>query len=203
MRYAAVFLAAVSVAGAALPSLEPMHWPGSAAAVAAARLPALFEPSLAREDGAEDLISTIAAQAAAQWNPEVLHRTLQQIRVKTQHHDPVFRYHSKAALMSAPERHTATTSFVSAATFLWTGRDPFAYATIPMTSWPHPFPPAKTFAAELEIDPEMNLWLAGAGVTAQLHYDTSHNFFVPVSGRKRVLLLPPAALSRAMCGHVL
>ena len=32
--------------------------------------------------------------------------------------------------------------------------------------------------------------MAGPNVTARVHYDTSHNFYLPVHGRKRFLLLP-------------
>jgi len=36
------------------------------------------------------------------------------------------------------------------------------------------------------------LWLSSPGVTAQLHYDHSHNLFHQIYGKKTVLLLPPA-----------
>ncbi|OQR94603.1 hypothetical protein ACHHYP_20053 [Achlya hypogyna] len=37
------------------------------------------------------------------------------------------------------------------------------------------------------------LWLGGAGVMANLHYDATHNVFHQVTGTKRFLLFPPAA----------
>ena len=37
------------------------------------------------------------------------------------------------------------------------------------------------------------LWIAQPGVTTSWHFDTHVNFFVHLSGRKRVLVLPPAA----------
>jgi hypothetical protein len=41
------------------------------------------------------------------------------------------------------------------------------------------------------------LWLGSAGVTTPLHYDTSHNIFVQLHGRKRASLLPPSRASQA------
>lgn len=41
------------------------------------------------------------------------------------------------------------------------------------------------------------LWLGAAGLTTHLHYDTSDNFFVQVTGHKRFLLFPPSS-SRAL-----
>ena len=38
----------------------------------------------------------------------------------------------------------------------------------------------------------VNLWLSTANVTAQLHYDESHNIFVHVKGKKTFYLLPPS-----------
>ena len=35
--------------------------------------------------------------------------------------------------------------------------------------------------------------MAGTNVTARLHYDTSHNFYVQIQGRKKFVLLPPEA----------
>lgn len=43
---------------------------------------------------------------------------------------------------------------------------------------------------------QVNFWLGMANVTAYTHYDTSHNFHMVVNGRKRFILLPPAAYSR-------
>lgn len=37
----------------------------------------------------------------------------------------------------------------------------------------------------------IGLWLSSPGVLATLHYDTYHNCFVQVAGRKRVVLIPP------------
>ena len=36
-----------------------------------------------------------------------------------------------------------------------------------------------------------NIWMGAPHVTAQLHYDKSHNFFVQVHGTKRFLFFPP------------
>jgi hypothetical protein len=43
---------------------------------------------------------------------------------------------------------------------------------------------------------QVNFWLGGTNVTAYTHYDTSHNFHMVVSGRKRFILFPPRAYSR-------
>jgi hypothetical protein len=41
------------------------------------------------------------------------------------------------------------------------------------------------------------LWLASAGAATPLHYDTSHNVYVQLHGRKRARLLPPSAAAKA------
>lgn len=41
--------------------------------------------------------------------------------------------------------------------------------------------------------PEVNVWMGSRGTTATMHYDTSHNFYVPIEGNKRFLLMPPSA----------
>ena len=38
-----------------------------------------------------------------------------------------------------------------------------------------------------------NVWMAGDGVVAAMHYDVAHNFVLQVQGQKRFELLPPAA----------
>eukprot|EP00047_Mylnosiga_fluctuans_P022790 m.126036 g.126036 ORF g.126036 m.126036 type:complete len:415 (-) comp9387_c0_seq1:975-2219(-) len=45
-------------------------------------------------------------------------------------------------------------------------------------------------------DPETSLWIAGAGVVALGHYDTSYNVYVPLVGDKIFYLEPPAAHRR-------
>jgi hypothetical protein len=42
-----------------------------------------------------------------------------------------------------------------------------------------------------------SIWLASQGAGTPLHYDTSHNFFVQLHGRKRARLLPPSAAAKA------
>lgn len=37
------------------------------------------------------------------------------------------------------------------------------------------------------------LWLSHSGVVTQTHYDTQHNYFLQLQGRKRFLLFPPSA----------
>lgn len=44
---------------------------------------------------------------------------------------------------------------------------------------------------------DMSLWIGRAGVTASAHYDSSHNLFVQIKGRKRFTLAPPET---ARCG---
>lgn len=41
--------------------------------------------------------------------------------------------------------------------------------------------------------PSANLWVAGPGVTTAAHYDSFHNMLVQLSGKKKVVLLPPSA----------
>ena len=42
---------------------------------------------------------------------------------------------------------------------------------------------------------EVNLWAGRSGGCTPLHYDTTNNFLCQVSGRKRLLLLPPSAFA--------
>eukprot|EP00164_Ancoracysta_twista_P002852 GFYU01003795.1.p1 GENE.GFYU01003795.1~~GFYU01003795.1.p1 ORF type:complete len:467 (-),score=58.57 GFYU01003795.1:24-1424(-) len=39
---------------------------------------------------------------------------------------------------------------------------------------------------------EMNVWLGGKGAVSHTHYDTAHNFYVQLYGRKRFTLLAPS-----------
>ncbi len=42
-----------------------------------------------------------------------------------------------------------------------------------------------------EYEAEPNVWMTRAGVVSAAHYDTSHNFFVVISGKKRIRLYQP------------
>ena len=44
---------------------------------------------------------------------------------------------------------------------------------------------------------DMSLWIGRAGISAHTHYDSSHNMFAQIRGRKRFVLAPPSA---ARCG---
>jgi lysine-specific demethylase 8 len=54
------------------------------------------------------------------------------------------------------------------------------------------YPPS--LRARLQKEP--TLWLGPAGVVSTLHFDSSHNFFVQLYGRKRFVLLPPGESRR-------
>lgn len=49
---------------------------------------------------------------------------------------------------------------------------------------------------EKESGRNVNLWAGGRGVTARGHYDSFHNAYFQISGRKRFVLLPPEAQDR-------
>ena len=36
------------------------------------------------------------------------------------------------------------------------------------------------------------MWVSSQGVVANIHYDATHNFYLQVKGRKRVILAPPS-----------
>lgn len=40
---------------------------------------------------------------------------------------------------------------------------------------------------------QVNFWIGMGGVTAYMHYDTSHNLHTILTGRKRFLIFPPSA----------
>ena len=47
----------------------------------------------------------------------------------------------------------------------------------------------KSLAARLRLDPA--LWIGPAGSVTTLHFDSTHNLFVQISGAKKVILIPP------------
>lgn len=47
----------------------------------------------------------------------------------------------------------------------------------------------RALARRMRLDP--SLWIGPAGAVTTLHFDSSHNLFVQISGRKKVLLIPP------------
>jgi len=47
----------------------------------------------------------------------------------------------------------------------------------------------RTLAARLRLDPA--LWIGPAGAVTTLHFDSTHNLFVQISGAKKVILIPP------------
>ena len=51
----------------------------------------------------------------------------------------------------------------------------------------------KTLAARLRLEPA--LWIGPAGAVTTLHFDSTHNLFVQISGAKKVILVPPAQSS--------
>lgn len=52
-------------------------------------------------------------------------------------------------------------------------------------------------ADESAAGPTVNMWMASAGSTSAAHYDSYHNFFVQLHGKKRFFLLPPSAAVNA------
>jgi poly-D-alanine transfer protein DltD len=44
-----------------------------------------------------------------------------------------------------------------------------------------------------KIAPKRNFWMGSRGVTAHTHYDSSHNFFAQLYGKKKFILSPPSA----------
>ena len=48
-------------------------------------------------------------------------------------------------------------------------------------------------ARRMRLDPA--LWIGPAGVVTTLHFDSTHNLFVQISGRKKVILIPPGQSS--------
>ena len=59
---------------------------------------------------------------------------------------------------------------------------------------------AAAAAAAAAAGPTVNMWLASAGSTTAMHYDSYHNFFVQLHGKKRFFLLPPSAAT-ALYAH--
>jgi hypothetical protein len=58
--------------------------------------------------------------------------------------------------------------------------------------------PAEPLCPHADIDRcDMSLWIGRPGVSAYAHYDSSHNMYVQIKGRKKFVLAPPAA---ARCG---
>jgi [protein]-arginine 3-hydroxylase / protease len=51
----------------------------------------------------------------------------------------------------------------------------------------------KKLAARLRLDPA--LWIGPAGAVTTLHFDSTHNLFVQISGAKKVILVPPGQSS--------
>src|SRR5206468_5470683 len=62
-------------------------------------------------------------------------------------------------------------------------RPPEQYMRVPAL-----LPPA--LARRMRLDPA--LWLGPAGAVTTLHFDSTHNLFVQIAGRKKVILIPPA-----------
>lgn len=54
-----------------------------------------------------------------------------------------------------------------------------------------PFVVTEEAAAGFRPAATVNLWAGAAGLAARVHYDTYHNFYLQVLGRKRFRLLPP------------
>eukprot|EP00050_Salpingoeca_kvevrii_P012430 m.22511 g.22511 ORF g.22511 m.22511 type:complete len:441 (-) comp4010_c0_seq2:32-1354(-) len=112
---------------------------------------------------------------------------------------PVFRYASKAApgehrtmswtqLVQAAEA-AATGTTPAPALYFSTSLDDAAFAAVAAEiGSPTPFLTRSQAARH-----ELHLWAGTAGASAALHYDTSHNTFVQLSGTKTFYLLPPAA----------
>jgi [protein]-arginine 3-hydroxylase / protease len=47
----------------------------------------------------------------------------------------------------------------------------------------------RAIARRMRLDPA--LWIGPAGAVTTLHFDSTHNLFVQISGRKKVILIPP------------
>jgi len=47
----------------------------------------------------------------------------------------------------------------------------------------------RSFARRMKLEPA--LWMGPAGAVTTLHFDSTHNLFVQISGRKKVILIPP------------
>jgi hypothetical protein len=114
---------------------------------------------------------------------------------------PGFFYHIKEAPLSQAEGPDYTEEIVSAPAFFALLQDPgqeHIYASGPIEDV---IPPelrcdaqtGRTLALEGVHDVDINVWMAGTNTTARMHFDVSHNMYVPSVGSKTFLLLPPAA----------
>eukprot|EP00054_Salpingoeca_dolichothecata_P023232 m.154117 g.154117 ORF g.154117 m.154117 type:complete len:425 (-) comp24620_c0_seq1:192-1466(-) len=141
--------------------------------------------------------------ACHQWTPSYLRNHVPAVQVKLQKDDSTFFYHaenqpwSPDAVPRYEEKILESEDFFEQ--FLSdhkTGKH-HMYASGPLVEVVPPFLQAQLGPQEIfSLDDDSvtaNVWLSGDNVTAWTHYDTSHNFYIPLFGQKVFHLLPPSA----------
>lgn len=157
-------------------------------------------------------------KARREWNPDYIQSKIEKRLPVTSGPSPIFLYYDKTKPMAnlkqvfwkepANSRMMNMTHFFQALKQMEVGDNeikiPEIYSNESYFYFSHQLDkipelqkdilPSKWFKGGCLGRDSSNLWMGGPGVTAHTHYDSSHNYFVQLYGRKTFLLSPPSQL---------